>query len=64
LRPAGIDITCSIGVTTIEPSEEIDLERAFRQADKAVYRAKKRGRNCVSFQGYIRRKRRPGTAAG
>lgn len=50
LEPAGISVTCSIGATFIPPSNDMDLEAAFEVADRAVYRAKKRGRNTVSFR--------------
>lgn len=50
LKPGGIRVTCSIGGTYIPPSEDMDLEAAFDAADKAVYRAKKRGRNLVSYR--------------
>lgn len=39
------NITCSIGVTTIEYTD--DLFTAFDRIDKAVYGAKSAGRNCV-----------------
>lgn len=52
LNPADIRITASIGVTHIEPGEEINFDKAFHAADQAVYRAKKRGRNCVSYSKY------------
>jgi two-component system cell cycle response regulator len=48
LRPGDLDITTSIGVTTMPASHDID--DALSVADKAVYRAKNRGRNCVSFK--------------
>ena len=52
LLPAGISITTSIGVTQVPKSLKPDLDKMFKAADQAVYRAKKRGRNCVSFRRY------------
>lgn len=52
LRPADLRVTVSIGVTQAPASCAPDLEIMFRTADKAVYRAKQRGRNCVSFRSY------------
>ncbi|QJR82709.1 diguanylate cyclase [Alteromonas pelagimontana] len=40
-----IQVTASFGVCEI--NKEITLDRALRQADKALYQAKKEGRNCV-----------------
>jgi diguanylate cyclase (GGDEF)-like protein len=39
------NITCSIGVTTLNTSD--DFERAYRRMDNALYEAKSSGRNCV-----------------
>ncbi len=50
LYPEGIRLTVSIGVTVIEPHQELDMSVMFKAADNAVYRAKARGRNCVSFR--------------
>ena len=50
LQPAGIQITCSIGGTFIPPSSDMDLDVAFEAVDKAVYKAKERGRNRVSYR--------------
>ena len=50
LRPADIDISASIGVTTLEDDWDADFEAMFSAADKAVYRAKAQGRNQVVFQ--------------
>lgn len=53
LRPGDLDITTSVGVTTIPAEHAIDIDDALAIADKAVYRAKKRGRNCVSFKACL-----------
>ncbi len=50
LRPGELDVTTSIGVTTIPAEHTITIDDALNKADKAVYRAKNRGRNCVSFK--------------
>lgn len=47
LRPAGIPVTVSIGVTSRTKGSEASMENLFRVADRAVYRAKKAGRNRV-----------------
>ena len=39
------NITCSIGVTTLNTSD--DFERAYRRMDNALYEAKSSGRNCI-----------------
>jgi diguanylate cyclase (GGDEF)-like protein/PAS domain S-box-containing protein len=44
---AEIRLTCSIGVTEIKPSD--DLDSLMLRADRALYDAKKAGRNCVSW---------------
>lgn len=43
---AGAEVTVSIGVTTATPGEA-DAKTLVEQADKALYRAKDAGRNCV-----------------
>ncbi|WP_456414871.1 GGDEF domain-containing response regulator [Thiolapillus sp.] len=52
LKPAGVHVTTSIGVTRTPRACAPDLDRMFKAADQAVYRAKKQGRNRVSFQRY------------
>lgn len=39
------NITCSIGVTMLNTSD--DFERAYRRMDNALYEAKSSGRNCI-----------------
>jgi diguanylate cyclase (GGDEF)-like protein len=46
LNPAGLDISASIGVASIK-SDEQDFQSLLGRADKAVYKAKYEGRNCV-----------------
>ena len=48
IEPFGIRVTASFGVTEIEPRE--DLDTAFARADKALYRAKRRGKNRVEVE--------------
>lgn len=49
LKPGGLTVTTSVGVTTIGKDHKVSLEQALSAADKGVYRAKNRGRNCVSY---------------
>jgi diguanylate cyclase (GGDEF)-like protein/PAS domain S-box-containing protein len=41
-----VGITVSIGLTSIN-ADDVSLEKALQRADKALYEAKRRGRNCV-----------------
>lgn len=43
-----VHVTCSFGLTSIQPAET--LEQAFERSDKALYRAKKDGKNCVRIE--------------
>lgn len=47
LRPAGIHMTVSIGVTSRAKGSEASMGDMFRIADRAVYQAKEAGRNRV-----------------
>lgn len=47
LRPAGIDITASIGITCCDFHHNCDLKQVVNFADKALYAAKHAGRNRV-----------------
>jgi two-component system, cell cycle response regulator len=47
LRPSGVDLTASFGVTARPLGMDIAMEDLFRVADKAVYQAKEEGRNRV-----------------
>lgn len=47
LKPAGIPMTVSIGVTSRTKGSEASMEDMFRVADHAVYQAKEAGRNRV-----------------
>lgn len=49
LKPGGLDITTSIGVTSIEPGQIFDFEAMFNAGDRGVYAAKEKGRNQVVF---------------
>lgn len=47
LKPAGVDITISIGLVSSADQENLNLTRFIAQADKALYAAKQAGRNRV-----------------
>jgi two-component system cell cycle response regulator len=47
LKPEGLSITTSIGVTCTQKDRNTDYQTLFRQADEAVYQAKQGGRNRV-----------------
>jgi two-component system cell cycle response regulator len=49
LNPNGLEITTSIGVTSIEPGTMQDFEAMFHAGDQGVYAAKEKGRNQVVF---------------
>ncbi len=49
LRPNGLTVTSSIGVTSLEVGMQFNFEALFHAADLAVYRAKESGRNQVQF---------------
>lgn len=44
-------LTISVGVTAFVPSAETNIEAEVTRADKALYLAKNRGRNCVVASG-------------
>lgn len=47
MKPAGLRVTASVGVTARPSGMEAVVEDLLRVADRAVYRAKQAGRNCV-----------------
>lgn len=49
LKPAGISISASIGVTCLNIGQQHDFETLFAAADQGVYQAKENGRNQVCF---------------
>lgn len=48
LNPNNISITASIGIAELDPQKD-SFESLMDRADKAVYKAKEAGRNCVVF---------------
>jgi len=55
LKPERLQVTASIGVTSVEAGQPFDLDRIFKAADLAVYRAKRRGRDKISFRSVPKR---------
>jgi two-component system cell cycle response regulator len=51
LRPAGLDITVSIGIASGSLTTAEDVSRLISQADKALYEAKNEGRNRTRVSG-------------
>ena len=49
LKPNDLNITTSIGATSIEPGATHDFEAMFHAGDQGVYAAKEKGRNQVVF---------------
>lgn len=49
LKPNGLSITTSIGVTSIETGFTQDFEAMFHAGDQGVYAAKEKGRNQIAF---------------
>ena len=49
LKPGGLTVTTSIGVTSMEIGSERDFEAMFHAGDQGVYKAKENGRNQVVF---------------
>jgi len=47
LKPAGVEVTASIGVSAKPVGRDIELQHLIRIADQAVYKAKADGRNQV-----------------
>lgn len=44
-----IPVSASIGVTLHHPRDDIDADQLLRQADAAMYSAKRAGKNCITF---------------
>ncbi|PLY15050.1 MAG: hypothetical protein C0631_07940 [Sedimenticola sp.] len=49
---ADIQVSISAGIATFEPQDDISLETIYREADKALYRAKARGDGSRRDSGY------------
>jgi len=46
-------LSVSIGIVTSMPQAHDQITDLYKQVDKAVYHAKRNGRNCISFNGNI-----------
>jgi diguanylate cyclase (GGDEF)-like protein len=44
-----IRVSASFGMAAFEPSNPLNAEEFFKQADSELYRAKKAGKNCISY---------------
>ena len=51
MKPNGLTITTSIGVTSMEIGADRDFEAMFHAGDEGVYKAKENGRNQVVYVG-------------
>ena len=49
LKPSNLQISASIGLTSMEIGQDANFETLFSLADKSVYKAKGLGRNCVVY---------------
>ncbi|MDY6978387.1 MAG: diguanylate cyclase [Pseudomonadota bacterium] len=49
LRPAGVDITISLGLASTEDHPDLNLSEFLNKADQALYHSKERGRNRASL---------------
>ncbi len=49
LKPAGLTVSASIGVTSLPGGQQLSFENLFAAADEGVYQAKEKGRNQVQF---------------
>ncbi|HKS93215.1 MAG TPA: diguanylate cyclase [Gammaproteobacteria bacterium] len=49
LKPEGVVVTASVGVTARSRGQAVKFEELFKVADRAMYDAKKQGRNRVAF---------------
>ncbi|VAX14294.1 hypothetical protein MNBD_GAMMA24-26 [hydrothermal vent metagenome] len=51
LKPAGLEISISLGVAGMEDHPKANLTKLIALADKCLYFSKEAGRNCVSIDG-------------
>ena len=49
--PTTVDATVSIGIAATRIADDLDLQTTLNQADEALYRAKRNGRNRVEMHG-------------
>ena len=51
---AGVPVSCSIGAVMLQKQADITFDELFRQADLALYSAKKAGKGQADFLSYQR----------
>lgn len=49
-EPQDLNVTISLGTTCLKQDSEATVEALLARADKALYRSKADGRNCISFE--------------
>jgi diguanylate cyclase (GGDEF)-like protein len=47
-----VRVTVSLGVATYDGDKTSDLQKLLASADQALYRAKRKGKNCVELEGH------------
>lgn len=53
LRPNNLEVTASVGFTSMPPGKPVDFAKLFYSADQGVYAAKLSGRNAVLYHPFV-----------